>query len=123
MDPDPYADPTDPDSDSDPQHCKFLKFFPGHRLVEEGGSEENLFWRDDDSGTEHGPTAAEFRSILRSHLFHNYNITFHEGMFFKLWKLPLARDSFTTEQNRQLERLSLKTIWNLLQVGKRGGSL
>jgi hypothetical protein len=39
-------------------------------------------------------------------------------MFFKLWKLLLARDSFSTEQNRQLERLSLKTIWNLLQVGK-----
>jgi hypothetical protein len=82
----------------------------------DGRSEENLFWRDE-GGVEHGPTAVEFRSILRSHLFHNYNITYDESMFFKLWRLPLVRESNTAEQNRQLERLSLKTIWNLLQVG------
>ena len=81
----------------------------------EGRSEENLFWRNE-SGEEHGPTLAEFRGILRSHLFHNYNITYDESMFFRLWRLPLHRESHTAEQNRLLEQLSLKTIWNLLQV-------
>ena len=102
---------------SSPDYHILTISLPGHRLAVEGSSsEENLFWRDELTGAEHGPTAAEFRQILRSHLFHNYNITYEEGMLFKLWRLPLVRESYTAEQNRLLERLSLRTIWNLLQV-------
>jgi hypothetical protein len=37
-------------------------------------------------------------------------------MFFRLWRMPLYRESFSDAQNKMLEQLSLKTIWNLLQV-------
>lgn len=77
-------------------------------------NDENLFWKDEE-GNEHFPTLPEFKEIMKNHLYHNYNVSFTEKTFFKLWSQPLNRDNFSTEQNNLLLKLSLETLWNLSQ--------
>ena len=86
----------------------------GRRTNAYENSEENLFWRDSDD-VEHYPTLIEFQEIVKSHLLHNFNLTFTETVFYKLWPHPLHRDSMSDEQNRLLLKISLATYWNLLQ--------
>lgn len=76
--------------------------------------EENLFWKDN-NGTEHFPSIAEFKSIIKAHLLHNFNISYSERVFYNLWKRPLKIEAFSAVQNKLLQKLSLKTLWGLLQ--------
>ena len=73
-----------------------------------------MFWTDE-HGVEQYPSLGEFKDVIRSHLYHNFNISYNERTFYKLWPPPLSRDSFSSTQNDLLLKLSMKTIWNLLQ--------
>lgn len=76
--------------------------------------EENLFWKDE-NGTEHFPSISEFKTIVKAHLLHNFNVTYSERVFYNLWKPPIKVESFSSTQNLLLQKLSLKTLWGLLQ--------
>jgi len=76
--------------------------------------EENLFWKDQ-NGIEHFPSISEFKSIVKSHLLHNFNVSYSERVFYNLWKSPIKIESFSAAQNNLLQKLSLKTLWGLLQ--------
>lgn len=89
-------------------------YVKGRRSDILGNEEENLFWKDKD-GTEHFPNISEFKGIIKSHLFHNFNVSYSERVFYKLWKSPLNIESFSPTQNQILQKLSLKTLWGLLQ--------
>ena len=95
-------------------HSSRMNLYSGRRTNAYENSEENLFWRDAE-GVEHFPVLTDFKEITKSHLFHNHNLTMTETMFYKLWPHPLHRDSMSDEQNRLLLKLSLETLWNLLQ--------
>jgi len=89
-------------------------FVKGRRSRADENLEESLFWTDE-NGVEQYPTLDEFKHVVNAHLFHNFNISYNEQTFYKLWPLPLNRDAFSPTQNQMLLKLSMKTLWNLLQ--------